>query len=131
MNFNPRSPRGERLTDIVIEEATEIFQSTLPARGATYNEFIKIDPNGFQSTLPARGATYASSLGGFAGGDFNPRSPRGERRSMSSISPVSASFQSTLPARGATTKSRAVSAVLPYFNPRSPRGERRRKCGII
>ena len=34
-NFNPRSPCGERLTDIVIEEATEIFQSTLPVRGAT------------------------------------------------------------------------------------------------
>ena len=57
-----------------------LFQSTLPAGGATmYN---KIDPTsvGFQSTLPAGGAT---------------------RRQPLYIGPITR-FQSTLPAGGAT-----------------------------
>ena len=35
MYFNPRSPRGERHITAGNKTATEIFQSTLPARGAT------------------------------------------------------------------------------------------------
>ena len=33
----------------------------------------------FQSTLPARGATQISALTGIVQKDFNPRSPHGER----------------------------------------------------
>ena len=81
-----------------------LFQSTLPAGGATMHDFK--DPStweAFQSTLPAGGATtyyryrdkYLKQIsihaprGGSdrerpdsdaAGGDFNPRSPRGERQ---------------------------------------------------
>ena len=56
-----------------------IFQSTLPARGATMILPEEIDDIIFQSTLPARGATTTR---------HSPSSPK--------------SFQSTLPARGAT-----------------------------
>ena len=35
MDFNPRSPCGERLGDLVIKQDGAIFQSTLPVRGAT------------------------------------------------------------------------------------------------
>ena len=78
----------------------------------------------FQSTLPSRGATIASRLSLF-GTNFNPRSPRGERRrclavdvfagAISIHAPLAGSdlwrivvfsfakpFQSTLPSRGAT-----------------------------
>ena len=34
-HFNPRSPHGERLFAPAVQDATERFQSTLPARGAT------------------------------------------------------------------------------------------------
>ena len=34
-NFNPRSPHGERHGGGVLLVSLEIFQSTLPARGAT------------------------------------------------------------------------------------------------
>ena len=83
---------------------TNLFQSTLPARGATRRYSYRISSRaGFQSTLPARGAT---GCGGGWGekrgisihapregsdiiafwaiqypGNFNPRSPRGERPS--------------------------------------------------
>ena len=103
-----------------------IFQSTLPARGATDAFGCLIQrPRLFQSTLPARGATsgtpqrtYTSrnfnprSLHGerplyccqFAAplSNFNPRSLHGERLESNSSQNRSFTFQSTLPARGAT-----------------------------
>ena len=56
--FNPRSPRGER----------PVTDGTSGALTAT-----------FQSTLPARGATFLFQRGYVVLDDFNPRSPRGER----------------------------------------------------
>ena len=80
-------------------------------------------------------------------GDFNPRSPHGERRCGTfSTSPgfkisihaprtgsdvvlapsgsVTVAFQSTLPARGATLGARGHGSRPHDFNPRSPHGER-------
>ena len=102
LDFNPRSPHGERLSCIPQLARNLKFQSTLPARGATTRRLFSIIFKGisihaprtgsdqmptirlpihltFQSTLPARGATAA----GFA-----------PCRTFV--------FQSTLPARGAT-----------------------------
>ena len=78
-----------------------MFQSTLPARGATSPQILRRLDFMFQSTLPARGAT-------------------GIFYDFSSLK----KFQSTLPARGATPRIRAVSRGWTGFNPRSPRGER-------
>ena len=91
-----------------IMAAVSVFQSTLPARGATNCTAPGPPAEGtFQSTLPARGATW--------------------RRSWTISALV---FQSTLPARGATAcGSYAKSAT--YFNPRSPHGERQRKVTIL
>ena len=80
-------------------------------------------------------------------GDFNPRSPHGERpifairqsakrlfqptlpaRGATAITPkkkrTSNLFQPTLPARGATSICNAAVFVATNFNPRSPHGER-------
>ncbi len=122
--FNPRSPHGERLVLLVNVQTVEIFQSTLPARGATGRGTPHGFKSRFQSTLPARGATTSS------------------RARVACIS-----FQSTLPARGATPReicepvpvpisihaprtgsdrlSRASLFFFVDFNPRSPHGERR------
>ena len=58
----------------------------------------------FQSTLPARGATVHEGAHVPRVGDFNPRSPHGERQGK-----------------------RSFSVQAEYFNPRSPHGERRRR----
>ena len=79
-NFNPRSPRGERLLRLTRTPGAILFQSTLPARGATPPTKVPIRDNKFQSTLPARGAT---------GSDYE-------------LADYLIEFQSTLPARGAT-----------------------------
>ena len=148
-----------------------MFQSTHPARGAT-DRFNAGDTAAlqFQSTHPARGATYYKySKGGHKhvsihapreGCDpkplrclpiqcnFNPRTPRGVRRTSSCILLIKFLFQSTHPARGATAlvlllgqgllifqsthpARGATSGILPtsipssHFNPRTPRGVRR------
>ena len=101
----------------------------------------------FQSTLPARGATETRSTADCPRWHFNPRSPRGERPGQGGILHRRDLFQSTLPARGATpvvipplvvvdisihapregSDPRACFSSPPgkNFNPRSPRGERR------
>ena len=123
----------------------------------------------FQSTLPARGATIYTTGINSAALYFNPHSPRGERHllengivkkagisihtpregsddSHSFMPSARLLFQSTLPARGATDsldkcdKSYVISIHTPregsdtrlqsgsprrnHFNPHSPRGER-------
>ena len=100
--FNPRSPHGERRYSASVSTSGIVFQSTLPARGATilrlrqhlrHRISIHAPRTGsdvfvlsqlrrlriFQSTLPARGATC--------------------RKTRNALP---AAFQSTLPARGAT-----------------------------
>ena len=148
-DFNPRSPHGERPSrpasfspciDISIHaprtgsdppvraslSAYPIFQSTLPARGATTISVDGVIFRLFQSTLPARGATFRKFFSVYAD-----------------------AFQSTLPARGATMlayierKIYCISIHAPrtgsdflselrfsshtHFNPRSPHGERHKR----
>ena len=101
--FNPRTPRGVRLT----------------------HSFSSDGSSGFQSKHPARGATCSYCKHGPINGDFNPRTPRGVRHAIwlrgvphQGISihapregcdarrlllvPALSRFQSTHPARGAT-----------------------------
>ena len=79
-NFNPRSPHGERPDTRLTIAQTGVFQSTLPARGATRYFDSKGHCTRFQSTLPARGATFPHGATCHSTHDFNPRSPHGERR---------------------------------------------------
>ena len=81
-----------------------VFQSTLPARGATpFREANELDVLTFQSTLPARGATNLK-LGYGGTQKISIHAPRtGSNRTSSSIFPG-----------------------RPHFNPRSPHGERRK-----
>ena len=101
--FNPRSPHGERPLTVFFPTCGKLFQSTLPARGATEKLGELNAEYKFQSTLPARGATVACTA------------------TLQSWTV----FQSTLPARGATRHFTRFADGLDNFNPRSPHGERR------
>ena len=79
----------------------------------------------FQSTLPARGATDRNTLIGIP---YNisihaPRTGSDKQRNPTTNSCIS--FQSTLPARGATRRGLRAHDSKNNFNPRSPHGERR------
>ena len=151
-NFNPRSPDGERPETIYRRSLAETFQSTLPGWGATaYISYQGADPK-FQSTLPGWGATWSparhsssfrlfqSTLPGWGAtvtncrtsannGDFNPRSPDGERpmpryqRLRFHIISIHA------PRMGSDTSAHLVNGYPLDFNPRSPDGERLHSVG--
>ncbi len=130
MHFNPRSPCGERLRRTSGCSGIDLFQSTLPVRGATCT----------QTRLALRR-------------NFNPRSPCGERRIESRSDGDGNEFQSTLPVRGATCGNMYLAVFAPisihapragsddkaaeaehkfaYFNPRSPCGERRQAGRLV
>ena len=145
--FNPRSPHGERPYDLSyyvlhqeisihaprtgsdfrdgeVLSAEQLFQSTLPARGATAICWTSLWGWIFQSTLPARGATILrlrqhlrhriSIHAPRTGSDVFVLSQLRRLRIFQSTLPargatcrktrnaLPAAFQSTLPARGAT-----------------------------
>jgi len=106
-------------------QAVVAFQSTLPARGATCNAAkVLLFIAQFQSTLPARGATDILFAVGLARA-VSIHAPReGSDPAFSSLTYDYEAFQSTLPARGATAETKIVLPFFRGFNPRSPRGER-------
>ena len=57
LNFNPRSPCGERPLILPILKLPIQFQSTLPVWGATGRTKLTSTARIFQSTLPVWGAT--------------------------------------------------------------------------
>ena len=123
--FNPRSPHGERPYDLSyyvlhqeisihaprtgsdfrdgeVLSAEQLFQSTLPARGATAICWTSLWGWIFQSTLPARGATIL-------------RLRQHLRHRISIHAPRTGSDDTPPPSAPPAS----------YFNPRSPHGERR------
>ena len=105
VHFNPRSPRGERL-ELAEQHRHDVAISIHAPRGGSDNEVLenKMTDLVFQSTLPAGGATRNFAYGLPAQCDFNPRSPRGERPITSVDMWNIFEFQSTLPAGGATMR---------------------------
>ena len=147
-HFNPRSPHGERLRGrdaptraVVISihaprtgsdgqprkqmHRACIFQSTLPARGATARCFaLSVIQSNFNPRSPHGERRSATKRRQRLHKNFNPRSPHGERHVDKLEFRVIRAFQSTLPARGATRSPVRQCYVSSDFNPRSPHGER-------
>ena len=101
-DFNPRSPRGERPVEYAGLARRERFQSTLPARGATWEPSPPPAQSMISIHAPREGSDVWDRAEKRSGGDFNPRSPRGERQGRHQCTAGCQRFQSTLPARGAT-----------------------------
>jgi len=102
--FNPRAPRGAR-------QQLWYITLTLPR---------------FQSTRPARGATWTHTRRQLCSRAVSIHAPRAGRDQQLGQRPKSLlGFQSTRPARGATVSPRAELISPICFNPRAPRGARR------
>ena len=67
------------------EDGKQKFQSTLPARGATYYQEKLDRALRISIHAPREGSDVKKMVVQFAKLDFNPRSPRGERRIVSSF----------------------------------------------
>ena len=101
-DFNPRSPCGERQNLLAGKTATKLFQSTLPMRGATAFPALEVQSSTISIHAPHAGSDLDSL------------------RLMNKFN----RFQSTLPMRGATFGFFHFFAYNLNFNPRSPCGER-------
>ena len=78
------------------------FQSTHPARGATQRLDALGHIPGISIHAPREGCDWRQPVAFSVRSDFNPRTPRGVRRSGLTRWAISQVFQSTHPARGAT-----------------------------
>ena len=101
-DFNPRSPHGERRSEDDVLHPASVFQSTLPARGATAVNLMTRKRYIISIHAPRTGRDGRQLCGRVRRGYFNPRSPHGERR-CPALRPIRRR----------------------HFNPRSPHGERR------
>ena len=122
INFNPRSPCGERLRPaLTLGYSAHHFNPRSPCgeRRAPCRVFPAVF---FTISIhaPRAGSDVKYALDGRAADDFNPRSPCGERLSYASISLITHSFQSTLPVRGATSMHLAADLPLPQFQSTLP-----------
>ena len=79
LDFNPRSPCGERPHSRPADPRPMRFQPSLPLRGATSVTSVASPRAEFQPSLPLRGATSRGRYRRCAASYFNPRSPCGER----------------------------------------------------
>ena len=145
--FNPRSPHGERHIHLVVPKTIDEFQSTLPARGATFRVLdqpcertISIhaprtgsDQDVVQAAqnlrisihAPRTGSDAASATRLFTANYFNPRSPHGERRSGRRSRVPDRTISIHAPRTGSDAWYIPERAATLNFNPRSPHGERR------
>src|ERR1039457_6901074 len=103
--FNPRSPRGERPKQAAVIRSANMFQSTLPARGATPPKSTINNLTCVSIHAPRAGSDTPLPFINLGSIGFNPRSPRGERPDDDGRRRSVTEFQSTLPPRGAATLS--------------------------
>ena len=88
-----------------------VFQSTLPARGATAPAGTGARNSRISIHAPRTGSDPGRTAPTKMQSHFNPRSPHGERPKGGEGRGKACKFQSTLPARGATRLTRAGSGT--------------------
>ena len=102
-HFNPRPPRGGRPgISVLPPERPQGFQSTPPARGATFHHRSAYSRKCISIHAPREGGDLSKSVLGKLENYFNPRPPRGGRLIREIYKHFNEEFQSTPPARGAT-----------------------------
>ena len=151
--FNPRSPHGERLTRGLPPIIFEGISTHAPRTGSDRQRVTPPNAKGISTHAPRTGSDDLLGISFRLFGNFNPRSPHGERRQfrqscrwwtyfnprsphgerpMQQLRQGDAErFQPTLPARGATRAFCCIVGRSWHFNPRSPHGERPRKVTIL
>ena len=147
VDFNPRSPHGERLSRRTSTRKQFLFQSTLPARGATRSTRTMcclsrisihaprtgsdgggcVPSAGSQISIhaPRTGSDKALFADAVSSSNFNPRSPHGERQQEALFHWAEAHFNPRSPHGERRQSHRMCRREQGDFNPRSPHGERR------
>ena len=96
------------------------FQPSLPARGATVKPLSTKIIVAISTLAPREGSDQAHPKSLVWSPNFNPRSPRGERRNFVSGPAKLKIFQPSLPARGATVCGGMLASRSSAFQPSLP-----------
>ena len=125
LHFNPRFPRGKRLTCPGVCPIFVYFNPRFPRGKRHFRSAPVSHPAGISIHASRGGSDYNAIFRAADRLDFNPRFPRGKRH-LTELKADSGQkqFQSTLPAGEATHQARILSLCLRNFNPRFPRGKR-------
>ena len=100
-DFNPRPPRGGRLSDILLCSIAQRFQSTPPARGATApGTPTPIGSFGISIHAPREGGDVSCPMCLRLPINFNPRPPRGGRRGITDYASLSYAISIHAPREG-------------------------------
>ena len=123
-DFNPRSPYGERPWSVPSSGEWRTFQSTLPLRGATCP--AKSAETGVWISIhaPLTGSDWGMLCPIKNYINFNPRSPYGERLNPDRGYPRALAISIHAPLTGSDGLHARGKAGQGNFNPRSPYGER-------
>ena len=105
---------------------SKLFQSTPPARAATERHRDHRQRSVVSIHAARAGGDIEQRCANASLSGFNPRRPRGRRRSTASRHRAAIVFQSTPPARAATLYRDIRDRRRAGFNPRRPRGRRHR-----
>ena len=123
LNFNPRSPCGERPWKKLTCNVSWIFQSTLPMRGAT----AKIDRDDAALLIsihaPHAGSDDPERSGGTTT-DISIHAPHAGSDQAETILMICLWISIHAPHAGSDRRRRRIPVPRPDFNPRSPCGER-------
>ena len=124
--FNPRSPCGERRSIDYVHSCYRIFQSTLPVRGATgSNSSADTCAIYFNPRSPCGERHRAFLFCSAMSFHFNPRSPCGERLTGGDDAGELIIISIHAPRAGSDSRLRiCLRRRIFHFNPRSPCGER-------
>ena len=124
INFNPRSPYGERPLPSLLNKHRTPISIHAPLTGSDRVSHYITCPFGDFNPRSPYGERRDHSFQRPWPLYFNPRSPYGERHAKRRDLLSVLLFQSTLPLRGATHRKAPLGHWYNHFNPRSPYGER-------
>ena len=99
-DFNPPTPRGVGPENVITTTNIAQFQSTHPARGGTFDNYITEWRNVISIHPPREGWDPTILQASLADSHFNPPTPRGVGLNAKWIWGYMSRFQSTHPARG-------------------------------
>ena len=101
-----------------------LFQSTLPARGATKWKYVYTYSEKISIHAPRTGSDTGKKSARNRQNHFNPRSPHGERPGWCALAILPRYFNPRSPHGERRIVALAISFHFIHFNPRSPHGER-------
>ena len=130
-NFNPRSPCGERLDVCLVGLPLGIISTHAPRAGSDVTHEQPVTRAVHISTHAPRAGSDPTRAGAIpALFYFNPRSPCGERLPIWQRTPGRSDFNPRSPC-GERPEAVTGPTATPYFNPRSPCGERPQYIALI